>query len=60
MERIIMKKEIGLSVGKVLDTAKTITTINVKLSENDVIYTKLLFLTNKHREIKTLFDSFNK
>jgi transposase len=56
LERIINEKKIGLSVGKVLDAAKTITTIRVKLPENGGFYSKTLFLTDKHRAIQTLFD----
>ncbi len=59
LERIIKQKEIGLSVGKVLEAAKTITTIKVKLPENGAVYTKTLFLTDKHREIRPLFDREN-
>lgn len=56
LERTIHEKKIGLSVGKVLDAAKTITTIRVKLPENGEFYTKTLFLTDKHREIQPLFE----
>ncbi len=59
LERSINQKEIGLSVGKVLDAAKTITTIRVKLPENGEFYTKTLFLTDKHRQIRTLFNISN-
>lgn len=56
LERIIKEKNIGLSVGKTLDAAKTITTIRVKMPESGKFYTKTLFLTDKHREIQPLFD----
>lgn len=56
LERIIKEKNIDLSVGKVLDAVKTITTIRVKMPENEEIYTKTLFLTDKHRAIRSLFD----
>jgi transposase len=56
LERIIKEKNIGLSAGKTLDTAKTITTVRVKMPENGKFYTKTLFLTDKHREIQSLFD----
>ena len=56
LERMIKEKNIDLSVGKVLDAAKTITTIRVKMPENGEIYTKTLFLTDKHRAIRSLFD----
>ena len=56
LERIIKEKNIDLSVGKVLDAVKTITTIRVQMSENEEIYTKTLVLTDKHRAIRSLFD----
>jgi transposase len=59
LERIIKQKETGLSVGKVLDAAKTITTIKVKLPENGAVYTKTLFLSDKHQAIQPLFDPKN-
>lgn len=57
LERVIKLKGIGLSVDKVLDTAKTITTVRVNLPENRKIYTKTLFLTEKHQAIKPLFEA---
>ena len=48
--------KIGMSVDKVLETAKTITTIRVRMPENGTYFTKTLFLTEKHLSVKTLFD----
>ncbi len=59
LERIIKEKNIGLSVGKTLEVAKTITTIRVKMPENGKFYTKTMFLTEKHRVIQDLFDLEN-
>jgi transposase len=56
LERVIKLKEIGMSVDKVLDAAKTITTIRVNMPENREVYTKTLFLTEKHQAIKPLFE----
>jgi transposase len=56
LERIIKLKGIGMSVSKVLDAAKTITTIKVNMPENGRIYTKTLFLTKKHQDVKPLFE----
>jgi transposase len=56
LERVIKSKEIGMSVDKVLDAAKTITTIRVNMPENRKVYTKTLFLTEKHQVIKPLFE----
>ena len=55
LERLIAVNKIGISVDKVLDTAKTITTIRVRLPENNTTFTKTLFLTEKHLTIKPLF-----
>lgn len=57
LERVIKSNGIGLSVEKVLETAKTITTIRVKMPENRKVYTKTLFLTEKHQTIKPLFET---
>jgi hypothetical protein len=56
LERVIKLNGIGMSVDKVLDAAKTITTIRVNMPENRKVYTKTLFLTEKHLAIKTLFE----
>ena len=56
LERLIAVNKIGMSVDKVLDAAKTITTIRVKMPENGTFFTKTLFLTEKHQAIKPLFN----
>lgn len=56
LERQIIINKIGLSVDKVLDAAKTITTIRVKTPKNGGFLTKTLFLTEKHLAIKPLFE----
>ena len=45
-----------LSVDKVLDIAKTITTIRVNMPKNHEVYTKTLFLSDEQNAIKPLFD----
>lgn len=55
----IAVNKIGMSVDKVIDAAKTITTIKVRLPENGSFFTKTLFLTEKHLAIKPLFDLSN-
>lgn len=47
---------IGMSVDQVLDAAKTITTIGIRMPENNIYFTKMLFLMEKHLAIKPLFD----
>lgn len=59
LERIIALAGIKLSVDKVLDIAKTITTIRVNMPQNLEIYTKTLFLTDEQNAIKSLFDLSN-
>ena len=45
-----------MSVDNVLEAAKTITTIRVRMPENGTYFTKTLFLTEKHLAVKPLFD----
>jgi hypothetical protein len=56
LERIIALAGIKMSVDKVLDIAKTITTIRVNMPQNHEIYTKTLFLSDEQNAIKPLFD----
>ena len=56
LERLIAINKIGMSVDKVLDAAKTITTIRVRMPENGTYFTKTLFLTEKHLAVKPLLD----
>lgn len=55
LERILKLSNINLSVDKVLDIAKTITTIKVKLQESNETITKTMLLTSKHKSIECLF-----
>lgn len=57
LERLICINKIDMSVDRVLDAAKTITTIKIKMPENGSFFTKTLFLTKKHIAIKPLFES---
>lgn len=59
LERLIAVNKIGMSVDHVLDAAKTITTIRIKLPESGTYFTKTLFLTEKHLAIKPLFSLKN-
>ena len=54
-ERLITINNIGMSVDHVLDAAKTITTIRIKMPENGTCFTKTLFLTEKHLAVRPLF-----
>ena len=56
LERILKLKGINLSVDKVLNIAKTITTLKVKLPISGETITKTMILTNKHRSIEDLFE----
>ena len=55
LERLIAINKIGMSVDMVLEAAKTITTIRVRMPENGTYFTKTLFLTEKHLAVKPLF-----
>ena len=59
LERIIKKADMDMSVDKVLDIAKTITTVRVKMPQNHEVYTKTLFLSEQQTAIKPLFDLTN-
>ena len=49
-------KQIGMSVDKVLDVAKTVVTVRVDMPQNRKLYTSTLFLTEDHQRINPLFD----
>lgn len=57
LERILKIKDIKLSVDRVLDIAKTITTIKVKLQESQETITKTMILTPRQKSIASLFES---
>lgn len=54
-ERILAEKGIGLSVDKVIDIAKTIPTIKVRMPKSQSSVTQTLFLSDAHRSIQSLF-----
>ncbi len=56
LERIIKMKGINMSVDLVIEISKTITTIRINMPQNRKIYTKTLFLTEKQRAVRLLFD----
>ena len=56
LERILRLSGINLSVDKVLNIAKTITTLKIKLPASGETLTKTMLLTAKHKAIEQLFD----
>lgn len=56
LERILKLSNINLSVDKVLNIAKTITTIKINLPTSGNTLTKTMLLTPKHKSIEKLFD----
>jgi transposase len=56
LERILKTNNIGLSVDKVLNIAKTVTTLKIKLPASGETLTKTMLLTPKHKSIARLFD----
>ena len=56
LERILKLSGIHLSVDKVLNIAKTITTLKIKLPVSREILTKTMLLTSKHKAIACLFN----
>jgi transposase len=55
LERILKLNNIDLSVDKVLNIAKTITTIKLKLTQSEQTINKTMILTKKHNLIAPLF-----
>jgi transposase len=56
LERIIKLSGINLSVDKVLNIAKTITTLKIKLPVCGETLTKQMLITARHKSISQLFD----
>jgi transposase len=56
LERILKLSGINLSVDKVLNIAKTITTLKIKLPASGETLTKTMLITAKHNSIRQLFD----
>jgi len=56
LERILKINKINLSIDKVLNIAKTITTLKIKLPISDSTITKTMLLTARHKSIAMLFD----
>ena len=56
LERILKVSGINLSVDKVLNIAKTITAIKVKLPGSGETITQTMLITPKHKSIAKLFD----
>ena len=56
LERILRASGIGLSVDKVLDIAKTITTLKIKLPVSAETLTKTMLITSKHKSISRLYE----
>jgi len=56
LERILKVSNINLSVDKVLNIAKTITTLKIRLPACGEVLTKIMLITPKHNAIKNLFD----
>jgi len=56
LERILKLSGISLSVDRVLEIAKTITTIRLRLPESGETIEKTMLLTAHHKSIARLFD----
>lgn len=55
LERIARIVGISMSVDEVLNVARTITTIRMRMPENNEVLTKTLFLTEKQKAVEPLF-----
>jgi len=56
LERILKSEKINISVDKVLEIAKTITTIRVRLPHSNTIVERTMLITAAHKSIACLFD----
>jgi len=56
LERILKACSIDLSVDKVLNIAKTITTLKIRLPASGETISKTMLITPKHKSIEKLFD----
>jgi transposase len=56
LERILKCSGIKMSVDKVLDIAKTITTIRLRLPHSNKIVERTMLITERHKSIDRLFD----
>jgi hypothetical protein len=55
LERLLKINKINMSVDKVLDIAKTITTLKIKLQESKETLSKTMLITPKHKSIAQIF-----
>jgi len=56
LERILKLSEIGLSVDKVLEIAKTVVTLRIKLPNSKNTINKTMLITDKQKSIAKLYD----
>jgi len=56
LERILKTEKMNISVDKVLEIAKTITTIRVRLPHSNTIMERTMLITAAHKSIARLFD----
>jgi transposase len=56
LERILKTSTITLSVDKVLEIAKTITTVRLRLPKNNKTVERTMLITDRHKAIAPLFD----
>jgi transposase len=56
LERVLKCSGIDLSVDKVMNIAKTITTLKIKLPASGKTISKTMLITQKHKSIEKLFD----
>ena len=57
LERILRLKGLKMSVDNVLNIAKTITTIKIRLPESKLVMSKTMLLTDRHKSIAALFEN---
>ncbi len=55
LERVVKEIKLGISVDRLLDIAKTIITLQVKIPGTDNVRAKTLFLTQEQQSLLPLF-----
>jgi transposase len=57
MERVLKQSDISLSVDKILNIAKTITTIRIKLPKSNRCLSKTMVITKRHKLIEPMLQA---
>lgn len=56
LERVLKRLDTGMSVDRILEAAKTITTIKIRLPNGKVCF-RTLYTSAQHKAVKSLVDA---